>query len=131
MGGQPTFAMGVRFTAQAQGLIRRLRKRHPDLYLLLDDTGCCGPSSVFLQQTPPSPVYETMGRVDGVEVYIHPSFAGDRAQAYTVDAYPSETDDSFSLETALGHRLTLGFRSAPKNAGDPTTDRTRARGRCA
>ncbi|MFQ5552876.1 MAG: DUF779 domain-containing protein [Thermoplasmata archaeon] len=110
--------MGVRFTAQAQGLLRRLRKRHPDLYLLLDDTGCCGPSNVFLQQTPPAPVYEAIGTVDGVEVFIHPTFAGDRAHAYTVDAYPSETEDSFSLETALGHRLTLGFRSVAENASD-------------
>ncbi|MFQ6012040.1 MAG: DUF779 domain-containing protein [Thermoplasmata archaeon] len=110
--------MDVRFTPRTQGLIRRVQATHPDLYLLLDDTGCCGPSNVFLQDRPPAPVYEALGQVDGVDVYIHPTFAGGRAQAFTIDAYRSETDDSFSLETALGHRLTLGRRTEEARARD-------------
>ena len=102
-------AVKVRLTAKARALIRQVRETHPNLHLLLDDTGCCGPSNVFLQDRVPAPPYEALGRIDGVKVYIHPIFAGGRVQAFVLDAYVSEADDSFSLETALGRRLTLAF----------------------
>ena len=102
-------AVKVRLTAKAQALIRQVRETHPDLHLLLDDTGCCGPSNVFLQDRGPAPPFEALGRIDGVEVYVHPTFARGRVRPFVLDAYVSEADDSFSLETALGRRLTLAF----------------------
>ena len=100
-------------------VIHRVRETHSDLHLLLDDTGCCGPSNVFLQDHAPFPIYESLGRVNGVTVSIHPTFARGGARIFVVDAYPSEADDSFSLETTLGHRLTLGFETA--KSGEPGT----------
>jgi len=98
----------VRLTERAKDLVRRIGRDYDRLFILLDDTGCCGPGNVFLQKERPGEPYVTVGTAEGLEIRIHPSFHGDRrGEEFVIDAHVAAMDDSFSLETRYGYRFIL------------------------
>ena len=105
---------GLRSSERARELLAALAAEHRHLVVLLDDSGCCGPGNVFVQVEEPRPVYLPVGAVGGVPVYIAPSFLrGANAAQIFLDVRPAPLDDSLSLETARGVRLTVAFESMP------------------
>jgi len=102
----------VRASRSALELLEEIAGTHPRLYLLLDDSGCCGPGNVFLQSDPPRAVYRLLGWVGEVPVYAEPRFLrGAGARDVALDVRASPVDDSFSLEAGRGWRFTVAFDS--------------------
>jgi uncharacterized protein (DUF779 family) len=103
----------VRSSPRARQLLAELATEHAQLVVLLDDSGCCGPGNVFVQVEPPRPGYRRAGVVGDVPVYIAPSFLRDAdVSQISLDVRPAPLDDSLSLETARGVRLTVVFQPA-------------------
>jgi uncharacterized protein (DUF779 family) len=107
----------LRLTPAARALLAAIAAEAPDACLVLDDTGCCGASPVFLRRGPPGPPYEPLGAVAGLEAYVHPAFRPTlEGREAIVDVYAVEVDDSFSLEVRRGRRLALRL---PRGRGPP------------
>lgn len=103
---QPT----IELTDSAREVLSDLREDNPAIHVLVDDTGCCGSSHVFVQDHPPGPRYEAVGTAEGVDVHLHPGFQrGTTLEELSIDVTETRADDSFSLETRLGVRLTLAL----------------------
>jgi uncharacterized protein (DUF779 family) len=95
---------------RARELLRALVAERGPLVLLLDDSGCCGPGNVFVQVERPRPSYRWVATVERAEVFIAPSFLQEAdPSAIVLDVRPAPLDDSLSLETARGVRLTVEF----------------------
>lgn len=78
---------------------------------MVDDTGCCGFSNVFLQEGEPGPVYRPLLENELVRVYAHPSYLKtvEGFRELVFDAIDDPAGDSFSLETEFGERLVVGL----------------------
>ncbi len=104
----------VRTSPAAARLLEELHRETPGICALLGDSGCCGPGNVFLQAEPPRPSYLRIGSAGPVPIYADPSFLRTAtAHDLVLDLRSVPVDDSLSLETCRGVRLTLVFeRSA-------------------
>lgn len=99
------------FTDRAHRLIQRVHEKHRSLYLVLDDTGCCGFSNAFLKATSPGPAYQKLLENKSVEVYAHPRYlkTAETFRELVVDSVADPVEDSFSLETQFGERLVVSL----------------------
>ena len=113
-------------------MLRELIAEHGPLYLLLDDSGCCGPGNVFVQAETPRESYLPIGEAAGIPVSIDPGFLrGDDPARLSLDLRPAPNDDSFSLEARHSQRFTVTFepelegRSLRLGVREPDVDRER------
>lgn len=96
------------FSPKASEIVESLRKKHEKLYLIISDTGCCGYSNVHVSTVEPKGEYFYYGEVAGISIYLRPPL--DVLLSYkevTIEALPTDIDDSLSLETAMGYRFVL------------------------
>jgi hypothetical protein len=115
----PPSPLRFTFSKEAHNVIRGIKSTSGkgNLYLIVDDTGCCGDSNVFLLAgTSHGGKNERVldaGGEGGLEIFVNPIF-GQRLSNYNlnIDVYDTESDDSFSLETAVGKRLYLRMTPA-------------------
>ncbi len=89
----------IEFTPKASDLLLRMRKEHPHLVLLLDDTSCCSNSNVMARENPPNWPVDLLTEKKGIKIYLNPSLRRSlKAHRIIIDAL-DYTDDSLSLET--------------------------------
>ncbi|MEM1518480.1 MAG: hypothetical protein QXI27_06335 [Nitrososphaerota archaeon] len=96
------------FSPKALEIIENLRNIHKKLYMIISDTGCCGYSNVHLSAIEPRGEYVYHGEIAGVSVYLRPPL--DVISSYnevTIEALPTDIDDSLSLETTMRYRFVL------------------------
>ena len=101
----------VEFTTKAAALLLRMRAEHPSLMLLLDDTSCCANSNVMVRKSRPSWPVDLLSDKDGVQVYINPALRKSLKATRIVIDVIDFADDSLSLETNYGKRLTMSALS--------------------
>lgn len=102
-------------SSRALDMFRELEQKYGarQLVVLIDDTGCCGFSNVFVTKSPvlnPSSWKET-GKVLGIPLLVNKAFASPtNEQRIILDVIAnSSSDDSFSLETAYGKRFVVMY----------------------
>jgi len=99
----------VELTPQAASLLLGMRKDHPNLILLLDDTSCCSNSSVMARENKPSWPVDLLFEQDELKVYVNPVLTRSlKADRIIIDAIDF-VDDSLSLETDYGKRLIMSI----------------------
>ena len=104
---------GVRLTTTAAALLQTISKEHRSLVLLLDDTSCCSNSNVMLRESKPSWPVSLLAEIDGLRIFVNPVLERSlKAQQITIDALDF-ADDSLSLETDYGKRLTMSVEPKP------------------
>lgn len=103
--------MPLKLTVEAAEILKRIKSRYGDLYMIIGDTGCCGFSNVFLTRNKPLGDYVEAGEVLGVHVYLKPPLDSTlNPSGVVVDVVESVADDSLSLETELGYRFILRLK---------------------
>ena len=109
----------VRPSPAAGALARRVAAQHAgEAISFVIDQGCCAGGGLQLQSLPwLDPAWREVGRIGGIPVHCPASLAssidGSELRVGIVSA--EDASDSFSLETALGHR----FSSRIVPAGAP------------
>ena len=103
----------VRLTPTAAALLQTISKEHRSLVLLLDDTSCCSNSNVMLRESEPSWPVSLLAEIDGLRIFVNPVLERSlKAEQITIDAIDF-ADDSLSLETDYGKRLTMSVEPGP------------------
>ncbi len=103
--------MSINLTAEAEQVLKTVKSRYGELYMIIGDTGCCGYSNVFLTSRKPVGDYVAIGEKIGVTVYLRPPLDSTLDPSrVVVDVVETVSDDSFSLETELGYRFILRVR---------------------
>lgn len=104
---------GVRLTRSAAALLQTISTEHRSLVLLLDDTSCCSNSNVMLRESKPSWPVSLLAEIDGLQIFVNPVLERSlKAAQITIDALDF-ADDSLSLETDYGKRLTMSADPKP------------------
>jgi uncharacterized protein (DUF779 family) len=97
----------IEITNEAKEVIRELKKHHPDLSIVIESSSCCSNSSIFVRSNPPNGTVIYLGEYEGVKVFLDPILKSVLSFNRLILDVLDFSDDSLSLETNLGKRLTL------------------------